>query len=192
MKIKFIVPWIYFPGVTLRVSQQLLDELKAGTNEQWNTLVAELELSVSFLELGTGRTYVHLSSEATMNPIRAAERFVDFPGVEYISSGSGNLQGWEDHLVRVASTNGAKYYFKHCTCPDLYDTYTYVEVGNGSANLLGVHAFCFASMVSGDGPFDFERFTFLLDSLEAARPAWADTARTAIGNFGRGQYFRWP
>jgi len=189
VNIKFLSPFMG-SGVTIRVTPQLLEELKAGTNLEWNDLIAELALNVHFYDWNFNPHYIGLRPANIMHPIRLAEYFVDFPGVEYIHAG-GNLQGWEDFYARVPSANGAKYYFKNCTCPELWHAYAYIEVDSDSAHLLGVHSECFESMVNYPTWVSYERFEELIDSLESVKPAWVDTARTAVFGLANGDYFQW-
>ncbi len=185
----FQPPWIS-ARVSIRVDQQLYDEIVAGTNEQWMSLINDLKLNVLDYKWDWYPRLLSLIPAENMHPVRLAEHFVAFPGIEYVETG-GNLQTWDDYFTRITAASGAEFLFKHNTCPDLWDAYSYFAIAGDSAIFVGVHHECFESMATYPTWESPDRFAELIDSLEAARPAWVDTVRHTLGEFEYYTGFQW-
>jgi hypothetical protein len=189
VNIRFTPPWV-FDGISVLVDTSLYIEIMAGSNSDWNQIRADLNLEVSEPLQKWFPRYLSLHPATPMHPIRLAESFIGFPGVAYIRAGD-RIQDWDDWFVRVPSTKGAKYYFKHCTCPDLYNAYAYFEVDEDTARFVGIHYECWDSIVVYPTWVSYERFEEIVDSLEANREPWVDTVRSAVRDFTDNSEFVW-
>jgi hypothetical protein len=187
VKIEFESPW-YVSSVTIAVDSNLLAEIRAGSNDDWNQLIKNLNVTVSEPRHPMGNWhFLYLSSTEKLHPVRLAEYFVGFPGVSYVRSSWPTLQEWDDFCARVPTSTGAKYFFKKCTCPDLWNAYFYFTVEGDSSRYLGYHYECAQDWYTGDP----NRMQEIIDSIEAARPVWVDTARTYIWRLADDASFQW-
>jgi hypothetical protein len=146
--------------VELKTDQWLYDQILANSNSDWNALIQELNLKVHDPKYPWGGGWLYVHSDESLHPVRLAEYFVGFPGVAYVSTGLGRIAGWDDFFVRVTSGTGAKYFFKQCTCPDLWNAYFYFEVGGDTAKYITKHYECWDSL----GFVGWQRFQEVIDS----------------------------
>lgn len=185
VSIPFTTPWIH-NSVGVLVDTGLYIEIMTESNVAWKRLITDLDLTMSEPYKEWFPRYLNLTPKTCMHPHRIAEHFIGFPGVANVEAG-WCLQGWEDWFVRVPSPKGAKYYFKHCTCPDIWNSYSYFEIDGDTAKYFDTHFECWDALDS----VGWLRFENVIDSIEAARPMWVDTARAAIWKFTKNSEFGW-
>jgi hypothetical protein len=173
--------------VELKADQWLYDQILANSNSDWNALIQELNLKVHDPKYPWGGGWLYVYSNENLHPVRLAENFVGFPGVAYVSTGLGRIQGWDDFFARVPTGTGAKYFFKQCTCPDIWNALFYFEADGDTAKYVAKHYECWDTLYN----VGLLRFEEVIDSIEAARPVWVDTARTHIWRLADDAGFHW-
>ncbi len=171
VNIKFLSPFMG-SGVTIRVTPQLLEELKAGTNLEWNDLIAELALNVHFYDWNFNPHYIGLRPPISCIQSDSPNISLIFPALstftlaEIFRVGKISMRA-SLRLVELSITS------KTAPAPNC-GTLTRTRQRR-SAHLLGTHSECFESMVTYPTWVSYERFEELIDSLESVKPAWRRT-----------------
>ncbi len=138
--------------------------------------------------------WVGLTSQHQLNPLRLGESCVGFPGVNYIHS-SELGHPYPPHCVRFYDEGDAKYFFKTYCAPDLYWTYHYFLLNEDTVLLKGRHAECFEAADSLYHELPLDSFNAFIehyrDTVELAKPAWVDSARSHIRSLELSDQFSW-
>ncbi len=191
----FETAWIA-SEVDIRVDTALYIQVIAGSNSEWNDITSQLKIRVMDRAYSFYPRLLYTESDENLHPVRVAQYFVGFPGVQYVQTAEVG-RAWFDGLARKVAGDTVKYYFRHILCLATSFRYAYFNVIGDTAIFRGTYDECW----SGDLEWLFENYpgndylAFLEnweDSAYANRPEWVDEARHEISNIdGPNNLFHW-
>jgi hypothetical protein len=188
-------PWVWFqPPWLNHVINCKFDSISApkiasGKDRQWASIVKKYDLTVQ--QAWWDDQYFTLSSFLVVHPELLAARIEaeKVKGMLWLSPTPRYYPLWSN-VARQAEANSVKYFVLECPCPDLWYAYRYFEFHGPWLEDHGYFREC-PDDTSAAWHLPWKLFGAVLDSIEASRPAWVDTARTELWNLERPLRYDW-
>jgi hypothetical protein len=177
-------PWVWFQPPWLNHTIECLLDRKttqsiiAGHNRQWDALVAKYDLTVRLLP--SLDTFFFVTPIRPVHPELLAEKIEDehIDGMLWLST-TPRPHPIFSNIARRVEAYSIKYFIRECPCPDLWSSYQYYEFHGFSMEYHGRFREC-PEDTSAVWQLPWKSFQAVLDSIEASRPTWVDTARTEL------------
>ncbi|MFZ5979119.1 MAG: hypothetical protein ACOYVF_00670 [Candidatus Zixiibacteriota bacterium] len=193
---RFMLPWSV-GYLYMRFDDTAFATLENGVNPAWEELNDKLGVRYSILFGGSDGlipNWVGVYSREYMNPLKLGEYYIEFPGINLIETSVMPLP-YAKLFVRSQTNNEVNYYFKDYCLDEVYFTYYYFKVLSDRVILMGRHEECMENydslwqVLPWDSFYILERYC--MDSIEANKPAWVDTARACLRDLDNNSQFSW-
>lgn len=184
----FRPPW-YDHGVYLQFDSATEAQTLAGENIEWNQLLKKYNLTIRTYRFSDTSfrwpTTFSLTARELVHPTLLAER-VKGENLSGLTSMwlHGMIYPIPGNVARLSTTASSKYFFMRVTCPDIWFSYRYVEIRDMFVIDHGYFNECAPDSLE-IWKLPYAEVQRILDSIEASRPAWVDTARIELRKLER-------
>jgi hypothetical protein len=162
----------------------------AGRDRNFEALLRKYDLSVHVFRSMDFCAF-YLIPTRIVHPERLAERIE----AEHMSGMSflwvpEQPKPYFINTARLATNHSTKYFVMATPCPDIWSSYQYYEFDGARLKYHGIFSDCPPDSIEmWKLPWDQQQH--ILDSIEASRPAWVDTARQELRRLAQAPSYRY-